>query len=69
MDEPWREMDREPPEREYLGRQIIVTVQPKYGEPYTEAMRWPGKGGFEPAGWPDITHWRPMPKPAKKKEG
>ena len=59
----WRDMDADPPDRTFIGRQIIVSVIPRYGEPYTLAIPWSGTKGRVPSLWPIITHWMPLPKP------
>lgn len=64
----WRDMDADPPDNSYLGRQIIVSVIPRYGEPYTIAIPWTGKKGRVPSLWPIITHWMPMPEPYRKRK-
>ena len=60
----WINMDVNPPDSSFLGRQIILSVIPRYGQPYTEAIRWSGLKGRVPTSWPIITHWMPLPEPA-----
>ena len=64
----WYNMDVSPPDNSFLGRQIIVSVIPRYGEPYTEAIRWAGLTNYVRATWPIITHWMPLPKPYQKRK-
>lgn len=61
----WYNMDVSPPDSSFIGKQIIISVIPRYGEPYTEAIRWAGLKNYIPASWPIVTHWMPLPKPYK----
>ena len=60
----WYDMDLSPPDSSFIGKQIIVSVVPRYGQAYTEVIRWAGLKGYIPASWPIVTHWMPLPEPA-----
>ena len=60
----WINMDTDPPDRTFIGKQIIVSVVPRYGQAYTDVIRWTGIKGRVPSLWPIITHWMPLPEPA-----
>lgn len=63
----WRDMDADPPDDSFLGRQIIVSVIPRYGPEYTTVIRWYGVENYVESSWPIITHWQPLPKPYNNK--
>ena len=60
----WYDMDLSPPDSSFIGKQIIVSVIPRYGQAYTEAIRWAGLKNYVQASWPIVTHWMPLPEPA-----
>ena len=63
----WHDMAAHPPGRELIGELLLFTVQPRYGEPYTDAYRWYGPSNRV---WPKVTHWALKPAPApQRKEG
>ena len=64
MMDVWYNMDVSPPDSSFIGKQIIVSVLPRYGQAYTEAIRWAGLKNYIPASWPIVTHWMPLPEPA-----
>lgn len=57
----WHSMTADPPGREEYGKLLLLTVLPRYGEPYVDAIRW---FGLSSRVWPKITHWAYMPLPA-----
>lgn len=60
----WINMDTNPPDSSFVGKQIIISVIPRYGQGYTEAIRWAGLHNYVRASWPIVTHWMPLPEPA-----
>ena len=62
----WHDMAFDPPGPKEWGKRLLLTVQPRYGPPYTDAMIWLGLSG---RAWPQITHWAHMPRPAFYTEG
>lgn len=62
----WHSMTLDPPGPKEWGKLLLLTVQPRYGPPYTDAMRWMGPSGRV---WPKVTHWSHMPRPYFSTEG
>lgn len=60
----WINMDSSPPDSSFIGRQIIISVVPRYGQVYTEVIRWAGLHNYVQTSWPIVTHWMPLPEPA-----
>ncbi len=58
----WRSMTFDPPGPNEWGKRLLLTVQPRYGPPYTDAMIWFGPSDRV---WPKVTHWAYMPAPAQ----
>lgn len=61
----WHSMTLDPPGPDQLGEHLLLTVVPRYGPSYVDAMRWFGPSGRV---WPKITHWAHMPAPAQYAE-
>ena len=62
--EQWTSMGERPPGDNLIGNTVIVSIRPRYGEPYTTTMIW--WGDRHQYIWQDVTRWMPMPEPPEE---